>query len=1259
MSDCSKKRTPLTRSGTSQDGRSIDALRPSSVEVVDRTPEDWMVWAGRLAEHLRFYDTANQASGSLAPLFTRDLVARLAAVSTHAVDSLPTFFRERLNVLMESSTPDADLQSTFTELFDVMVSYLATVDRHYVLAVRVREALLRSRDADEDDAVIAPVKEYVLQLENHIQRRLFELQRSTVAYYKSAGDNGLLGAAAVALPDIFHAPAQPAALQLQSGFSALWWRGEASYAAWDATVAADDTVLGMTPAAVGDAIPYAARHHFFTGLLDDITASSGFLVALAQRTIEKLLSNWPHHPPQYALYLAWLRLMEHAREEMNLLPARHLDFYYRRVLRLTPAPAEADAAYLAIELSRAAATHAIAAGTRFSAGKDSEGRVITYASVKDVVINRATIAALKSLYIEGSGGEAGLYAADVVNSADGEGAELTGEPAAWHPFRVTAENESGEEAITMPRAEIGFAIASRFLFLQEGDRSIELYLHVDDVTGLPPVLNFDGWITTEKEWKSCAVSAAIVTGTPSSASKETLRLTVTLGGGDEAVTGYAQDVHGHRFATGDPVLKVLLRRDSSAVAACAKLSALTLEDIELQVGVGHNGDSFTGSGLTGLELHNDVGQLNAAKPFMPFGAEPTVGSALYIGSEELAKKSNARVQLVIRWKDLPDSPYDLDYDYSSGADYHSIPSTNNPAYGPAATLAALESGVWNSKLTDEQLVEVSGDSPRVERSFQISLAGNAPFFLPRTQRYMPYSDRTRHGFLRLRLEQDFGHRNYRHALVNYLLKKGNNPSLTTAEPAVPYQPVIESLRLRYAASCAAEFPTRAEAENAHEDVHFLHIAPFGDARPLAATSGGGVPLLAPLVVPDGATLPAQGECYLGFENLLPGASISVLIQLMEGSEDPRIDKPDAHVSWWYLAENEWKPFDDDLQDGTQQLLRSGLVECAIPRDATTDNTLLPPGYIWLKAKAEVYPDAVCRIIGVHGNAIEVRRSLTGSIASTGAVMPQGSIAKLITPDAAVKKVLQPYASVNGRGEEEPEAFRQRVSERLRHKDRAITIWDYERLVLQHFPEIYKVKCLNHTKITGSAGDGSLQYNEVAPGWVTIITVPDLLQRNDGDVLRPYTKLSTLERIADFLAARISCHVKLCTAQPLFEAIQIAAAVVLRPAYTDVHFYTRQLAQDVTAFLSPWAYGGAASIEFGGQVHKSVIIDFIEERPYVDYLTDVHMYHITDDAAASGVDRDVITASTARSILVSADADAHVFDLSLAHADQALHEQCDE
>jgi hypothetical protein len=93
-------------------------------------------------------------------------------------------------------------------------------------------------------------------------------------------------------------------------------------------------------------------------------------------------------------------------------------------------------------------------------------------------------------------------------------------------------------------------------------------------------------------------------------------------------------------------------------------------------------------------------------------------------------------------------------------------------------------------------------------------------------------------------------------------------------------------------------------------------------------------------------------------------------------------------------------------------------------------------------------------------------------------------------------------------------------------------------------------------------------------------------------------------------------------------------------YKDFAFYKNKLKEEITAFLSPWAYGNTSTIDFGGKIYKSVLINFIEERYYVDFITDVFMYVKVDDTTNESADMDEITASTARSILVSVPASKH-------------------
>jgi hypothetical protein len=83
-----------------------------------------------------------------------------------------------------------------------------------------------------------------------------------------------------------------------------------------------------------------------------------------------------------------------------------------------------------------------------------------------------------------------------------------------------------------------------------------------------------------------------------------------------------------------------------------------------------------------------------------------------------------------------------------------------------------------------------------------------------------------------------------------------------------------------------------------------------------------------------------------------------------------------------------------------------------------------------------------------------------------------------------------------------------------------------------------------------------------------------------------------------------------------------------------------LKEEITQFLTPWAYNSNADIQFGGKIYKSSLINFIEERYYVDYITNVVLSHKIDTVTIQDKTMEEITASTARSILVSMPASKH-------------------
>ncbi|MGZ4156647.1 MAG: baseplate J/gp47 family protein, partial [Bacteroidia bacterium] len=210
--------------------------------------------------------------------------------------------------------------------------------------------------------------------------------------------------------------------------------------------------------------------------------------------------------------------------------------------------------------------------------------------------------------------------------------------------------------------------------------------------------------------------------------------------------------------------------------------------------------------------------------------------------------------------------------------------------------------------------------------------------------------------------------------------------------------------------------------------------------------------------------------------------------------------------------------------------------------------------------------------------------------------------------------------------EQSNDFYTRVSERLRHKNRAVNIWDYEHLVLENFPTIYKVKCLNTTKYISST-----DIKEVAPGHVSLVTIADLKNKNAVNPLQPKTSLILLTEIEDFIKTINPPCVQLHVKNPLYEEIAVEFNVRFLPGF-DNGFYGQKLEDDLKKFLAPWAYS-VTDISFGGKIHKSVLINFVEEQPYVDFVTCFKMDQIVGTTVLKNIEEAVTT--TGASILTSA------------------------
>lgn len=448
-----------------------------------------------------------------------------------------------------------------------------------------------------------------------------------------------------------------------------------------------------------------------------------------------------------------------------------------------------------------------------------------------------------------------------------------------------------------------------------------------------------------------------------------------------------------------------------------------------------------------------------------------------------------------------------------------------------------------------------------------------------------------------------------------------DPELKDGLPIEPYTPVIKSLSLDY----------KATAQNT--DIDLIHLYPYENTYKHEAIT------LSPALLP---TYCDEGNLFIGLKDLVPGSNLNILFQLAEATGDSESEQEE--VNWHYLDNNQWKALRSGfelLDDATNGLTASGIVKFALPENMSNENSILPKGLHWIKASIPKNSKGVCETVGMHTQAMRSTFTNETSNDKLRLAMPlaAGAVAKLNEADAHLKKITQPYDSFGGRVPEEEGHFYVRVSEQLRHKGRAIQKFDYERLALEAFPQLFKVKCINH-----SFALNAHQYKNdfpFAPGYVILAVIPDLNQLKAAQSYEPRMPVSVLENIAAYMKQHASPFVRFRAMNPRYEKINFCLKVKLLPG-KDEHYYKEKLKQDLRELLAPWAVGKYDKLTFGQCVNRSDVIRLLEFGGYVDYILELSMEH-AEDALNTGPSEEskeaiFVCPKTPRSILIAGEID---------------------
>lgn len=1201
-----------TSIGTSRAHRMLGALSPHTAPLDGRDLPALLAWAVEVAGEIRFWDDRLEPTGDWGKFLLRDLSFLLAQIV---------------------STPQD------------------TIDHRQQTLVKACEESLTERERAEH------VRAYAHFLSEEFLR-LHQWHRNLHAINETP-DGSAEGFESELEGTIRHKLAGPTN-ELFKTISELW--------AGDAALVETAVKIGYLPENTAQArgaspVPTEWEKVLSTLRLSyrQLQLTRAQLVQRGRWYLELSLHKKANHPPHTALLMAFLGLYQKRLASLNQLTARHLDFYYRDILGIQEKDLNPDAVFVCFRLAQQTARYFLPQATILvQENADPDLPSVAFATANDLKASQAVISSIKTLYVGKnaliSAGEKyqlilGVHAAPVARSKDGQGKPFEDEQQAAFPLFGEDQFGRPREERNMGEARLGFALADPIFSVREGTRLVSVFLRfaqtstrtfmrlVRDVSSYNKISSEDAfykvftgalriYLTGDSEWLPVEKYEVVLV---ENEGEQEILLQFELNQDFPAVGAYQVEMGGLPNDVSLPVMRVELAPDAP-VYVYSFLKDLSLEQFRVSVEV---------TGVRGLQVFNELGQQDMGMPFPLFGPQPILGSYVLLGCPEIFQKNISSLSITLNWHNLPDlaggiaayySAYQNDLDNNSFV--VSLSALQHRQFGPESSLRprfSLFDATEDGRLKPFSRFQLADAEP-------LGLEANPNFVMPEM-----YQPTVRAGYLRLELispQGGFAHEAYPDALSRAALAQATPPrprwylgdtsvSAPPETPRAPLSPMVKGISLSYKATASFDTSPVAQALkqtfNAQQPQRFFHLHPFGFVETFSKGKAIDTKLLPQYQ--DAANL------FLGLSDFAAPGRISMLFHMR--SDQVLTHHQQLHVRWSYLAGNRWIPFSEDqiLQDSTAGFTATGIVELDIPREIDTNNTLLPKGQHWLCASLGRSPESPVYLQQIYENAVRaVRQVSEENLREAYAPLPAGSTMELETYLPEIDGIIQPVASGGGRPPEQGDEYYLRVSERLRHKGRAINAWDYEHLVLEAFPEIYQVKCLTYHDYPAL----------LEPSCVKVVVVPRF-DNPGGKYLEPRANFALLDRVRAYLQKRTSPFAQVEVCNPEYEKLKISCGIVFQEGKNDGS-YLEKLNQDIKRYICPWMFGETNEMDLGGDLHKNNLLGHITKLPYVKFATRFSIvqvisddgYYSVQDTARDQTDTPRITASRPWSVLVALD-----------------------
>lgn len=596
-------------------------------------------------------------------------------------------------------------------------------------------------------------------------------------------------------------------------------------------------------------------------------------------------------------------------------------------------------------------------------------------------------------------------------------------------------------------------------------------------------------------------------------------------------------------------------------------------------------------GLRKLTGFSDDGPVATDQTFMPFGVRPDEGSTFQIGSAEMAEKPVNEIGLALTWDRPPEGGFARHYEaYPRGT---AVPE-------PVLQVDYLSGDGWKpvggANLPLLQSEPIVGDLID-EWRFQGKVSGHSIPAKGRVSAAEYQSRQTiRAGMVRLTLTGTAGAFNadqYPLALVQAM-----RPRLLPFDrrprpmPLAPFVPRIARVALSYTSRSVTQLN---DPESARPGERVVQVGPFGQ-----------VEVFPQRLQSDIRLFPQRfGYGQLNIQLTGPGATgpVAICFAMAESAHLRLVPKVNP-IRWFYLSAQGWKDMPETAlsSDTTAGLMRSGLVMIDLPDDALDHSPEMPAGGAWIAAVAtrpglHVFP----RLSQISVNGIW---ALRGDQSWRGESVSR--VWSFNPPMPGLTEIREIATPGDVRPPELTDHYIARVGERLRHRRRAVTPWDIERLVLQEFPEVWMAKCLPHL---------DRRTPEPVAGRATVVAVRRPPEGHRSRLPEPCLfDVAILWRIHAFISEIGPEFARFEVVNPAFERLQVRAKVSFHPERENGAM-AQALRQEIGRYLSVWSAGPALR-RFGWSLNARMLKAHVADLSWVRGVTDFSVLHLAADDAHS-------------------------------------------